>query len=104
MNVQDIIYLRWLEEYSIGNGAIDNQHKKIVVIINQLYRAVRRDEGERVLAESLGYLIDYTKQHFATEEAIFQGTDFPEIEAHLQLHTEMTARTLEIQKTFFSFE
>lgn len=81
--------LQWKEEYSVGIDSIDQQHKKLVNLINQLQSAVKYSTGEAFEREALDELVDYTKTHFSYEEGLLEQNDYPDFDAHKAQHANM---------------
>ncbi|MDH5600011.1 MAG: bacteriohemerythrin [Gammaproteobacteria bacterium] len=84
-------YVEWKEEYSVGIESIDNQHKKLLMLINHLQTAVDHSTGEQFEREALDELVDYTRTHFAYEESLMEDNDYPEFEAHKEQHKNMVS-------------
>ena len=62
-------YLEWSDDLDTGIAVIDDQHKRIVAMINQLDDAQRTANKVKV-GTVIDELIDYTVSHFAFEEAM----------------------------------
>lgn len=60
--------IKWVDTYSIGVEEIDEQHKKLVSILNELYSAMSVGKGREILERILSELTDYTVHHFYIEE------------------------------------
>ena len=82
-------YLEWDDDYSVGIDSIDQQHKRLVHLINQLQTAVDYSTGEEFEREALDELVDYTKSHFTYEEGLMQEYGYPEFEPHKAQHQKM---------------
>ena len=54
-------FLVWKEEYSVGIQAIDEDHHKLLNLINQLQTAVHYQTGEEFEKQALEALVDYTR-------------------------------------------
>ena len=61
-------FFDWKENYSVGIAKLDDQHKKLVSFLNDLYSAMKAGKGTDVLDEVLKGMVAYTKTHFVTEE------------------------------------
>lgn len=85
----DEIFFRWTPEYSVGIQAIDDQHLELVNILNRLFVAVSKREGEKVIAEILDALLNYTQVHFALEERLLQQAKYKDFDAHKQEHRKL---------------
>jgi hemerythrin len=89
-------YFEWKQEYSVGIDSIDQQHKKLLGLINQLQTAVDFSTGEQFEREALDQLIDYTKTHFTYEEGLMEQNGYPDFESHKAQHVKMISRVGEV--------
>lgn len=80
------VFFKWSPEYSVNINAIDEQHKELVAILNRLFLAVSRQEGDKVIAGILDALTDYTRTHFALEERLMREAKYDELGAHIEEH------------------
>ena len=78
----------WTDDLSVGNELIDEQHKKLIEHLNSLTTAVEEQQGGRKVADTLGFLIDYTDYHFSMEERNMATNNYPGFEAHKAKHNE----------------
>jgi len=79
----------WKDQYSVGIESIDQQHKKLINLINMLQTTVDYSTGEAFEREALDAVVDYTKTHFAYEEGLMSKYGYPDFEAHKGKHREM---------------
>lgn len=89
-------FLVWKDEYSVGINSIDQQHKKLIHMINQLQTAVKYSTGEEFEREALNELVDYTKTHFTYEEGMMEQNGYPDFEAHKAQHVKMIKKVEEV--------
>jgi len=82
-------YIEWHDNYSVGIKSIDQQHKKLINLINQLQTAVDYSTGEEFEREALDALVDYTRTHFSYEESLMQEYGYPGYEPHSAEHQKM---------------
>jgi len=85
-------FVEWKDEYSVGVKSIDDDHRKLLNLINSFQTAVRYRTGESFEKESLDEVIAYTKYHFDREEKMMQEAGYPDIEAHKKIHRAMIAK------------
>ena len=78
--------LEWNEEYSVGVLEIDNQHKQLFTIINELIEIVGCHFNQDDVIKIIDSLIEYKKIHFATEERYFKEFNFSGAEEHILEH------------------
>jgi len=89
-------FVEWKDSYSVGIESIDQQHKKLLNLINQLQTAVDYSTGEQFEREALDELVDYTKTHFTYEEGLMRDNDYPDFEAHKAQHEKMFNKVGEV--------
>ncbi len=85
----DEVFFKWLPEYNVGIKTIDSQHQELVNILNRLFVAVSKREGDKVIAGILDALMGYTKEHFTLEERLMQQAKYKDLEAHKQEHKKL---------------
>ena len=90
----------WSDKYSVNIKEIDNQHKKLVDMLNSLHDSMKAGKGNEVLGKTLMELIQYVGTHFATEEKLLSTNGYPEYNAHKAEHTKLTQKAIELQKDF----
>ena len=90
----------WVDAYSVGVAEIDQQHRKLITLINQLDTAMAKGQGKEILGKILKELIHYCAGHFATEEKLFDQYGYPDAAEHKVKHQKMTEKVLDLQKQF----
>ncbi len=85
-------FVTWDPSLSVGIVAIDEDHKKLLTLINNLQTAVYYPTCDACERATLKELVDYTKYHFEREEALLTQHNYPEFEAHKREHEAMIAR------------
>jgi len=80
------ILFAWKPQYNLGIPIIDEQHHGIVTTINSLYFGIQHEQGKSMLEPVIGMVTEYTRIHFETEENFLRICDFPDLEAHLEMH------------------
>jgi len=96
--------VQWSPSLSVKISSIDDQHHRLVDLINALHQAMvqgqSREAGEIVLQE----LVDYTAGHFGYEEELFAKHGYSEAERHQEIHRKLVGQVLEFQRQFKSGE
>ena len=77
--------LVWQDDLNIGIEVIDNQHKRIVEMLNHLHVA-QQGLQRLAVAEVIDELVDYTMSHFAFEEELMEEAGYPFCAAHKRVH------------------
>jgi hemerythrin len=94
--------LNWNESYSVKIAQIDSQHKKLVDIINDLHDSMKTGKSKEVLGKILNQLIDYTANHFKTEEDLFDKYGYPDNIVHKRQHSDLVDQVLKFKSNFVS--
>jgi len=93
MSRSDFELITWSDTFSCGIKLIDNQHKSLVNLVNEMFNHVSGDEEQereyfkRVIIEAVKYI----KSHFATEEKIMIATKFSGYSNHKRAHDQFIA-------------
>lgn len=92
--------MEWTEKLSVGVAALDEDHKKLVSMVNELYDAMLAGHGKEKLGPILDGLVKYTRFHFAREEKYFAQTGYPGSAAHKEQHDALTRQVLDVQQKY----
>ncbi|MCX7913662.1 MAG: bacteriohemerythrin [Thermodesulfovibrionales bacterium] len=92
--------IQWSDSYSVNIKEVDDQHKRLVAIINELHDAMKAGRGNEVLGTIFSKLAQYVGNHFATEERLMSSYNYPGYLAHKNEHAKLTQKVLELQKEF----
>ena len=93
----------WDDSYSVGFVPIDEQHKVLVAMTNELFEACKQD----VLAADVAFLqiiqkaLDYAETHFTDEEEYLREVNYPHLDEQEEQHEAFVA---EVQKSIEEFE
>ena len=92
----------WDEKYATGITLIDDQHKELVNLTNQLYQACLGENEELGAAfkEALGRMVEYVKFHFSVEQQLMERVKFPDSAEHAVQHGVMVKSILDAAKEF----
>jgi len=92
--------ITWNDSLSVGFEPIDEQHRRLVELINKLHSAMAQGKGSQTLSSVLDGLIDYVQTHFASEEAMMKINDYPGYAAQKSQHIDLTRQVLELRSQF----
>ncbi len=79
--------IEWSSNLSVGIEEMDQQHRKLISLINQFHDALKAGNGDQIAAGILVQLVQYTQTHFAAEEKLMARYGYPEFPNHKKLHT-----------------
>lgn len=92
----------WDDKFSVNVKEIDEQHKRLIGMINELHDGMKSGSGKTALAPVLKRLIDYTMYHFSTEERYMVQHKYPGELAHKAEHKKFTDKVIDFHKKFES--
>ncbi|MDO9597522.1 MAG: bacteriohemerythrin [Azoarcus sp.] len=76
----------WTPDLSIGVASLDDDHKKLIDTLNEVYDALLLDRSASILRPALNHLNHYVVDHFAREEAWMCDQNDPNLPRHLTEH------------------
>ncbi len=92
--------IEWKPKYSVGIEQLDRAHQTLFELLNELHGAVRKGQGQRMMEEVFETLFEYTKQHFAAEEAVMKFYDYPGTQVHVEQHAKLSAELRSFQDNY----
>jgi hemerythrin len=92
--------LEWNQNLSVGVPSIDEQHKALLGLLNELYDATQAGKGQVVLGKVLKELADYTVYHFQYEESLFAQTGYSAALDHIKEHDDLI-KLVQVQRQKF---
>ena len=92
--------ITWNDNLSVGVKEIDQQHKKLIDLINALNDAMKVGKGKEALGKIVNSLIDYTATHFKTEEKYFDKFGYPEKLNHKIEHEAFVKKAVDFKTGF----
>jgi len=92
--------LEWDNSFATGIRSIDDQHRKLFDMVNDLHDAMQQKRSKDAIGQILNRLIEYTGSHFAHEEDAFRKTRYPDEASHKQEHSKLVGQVLDLQGKF----
>lgn len=82
-------FFDWKDDYKVGVKVVDQQHRRLVSLVDELYEAMKSGKGSDGAKKVLRGLVDYTKSHFRTEEEFMKSHSYPGMLAHKREHEDL---------------
>ncbi len=76
----------WDASLATGIPEIDEQHKKLISIIEELNQAMIERKGKETLGKILAGLRDYVQYHFRHEERLLSEHGYPKLQEQKAAH------------------
>jgi len=89
-----MLLIPWESKFELGINEIDEQHKKMLSIINKLYALFedKKQDDQEELDKVIKEMADYAIYHFATEEKYFTMFGYEKMTAHVEVHNQYRAK------------
>jgi methyl-accepting chemotaxis protein len=94
--------LDWGPAWFTGQPVIDADHEMLVKYVNELSQALLEGKGRDVAADVLAKLVNYTRDHFAREEIIWNEGGLESLPEHLKKHGDLVDKVVKYQNDFMA--
>ena len=91
-------YFEWNESLSVHDVLIDEDHKILIGMVNELHDAADLGKDYITLSGILERLAAYTREHFQREEDLMQSIAYPRYKAHKEQHRKLLERVTDLQQ------
>jgi len=78
--------LLWEKRFEQGVPEFDGHHRRLVELMNEVYRSAIEEDGAETLTGVTRELMEYTQYHFAAEERAMVATGYPGLKEHREEH------------------
>ncbi|WP_347987062.1 bacteriohemerythrin [Methylomonas sp. AM2-LC] len=91
--------LNWNDQLMVGITSVDEQHKQLVTLINQLDEVVALGADQQTIIDTVNELVDYTIYHFQHEDELMLKANYnPDMLAkHREQHQEFADKMQAVQ-------
>lgn len=90
--------INWTDGLSVKVESIDNQHKKLIDMINEFYELIREKSNNDLIANLVKNMKDYTINHFSYEERLLEKHGYVETVNHKQEHAQFINKVEDLEK------
>ena len=90
-----VALVSWSDEFGLGMPEIDEQHRVLIELINQVWRAVVKRADRTEALPILEELEKYTITHFMAEEVFMREIAYPQFAEHKIEHDNFVNRVAE---------
>ncbi len=81
-----IEYLKWNESCSTGVDKFDDQHKKLLELLNRLLGSIKESEETSGMGSLLKELLSFAVSHFDDEEDVLKRFGYEHFDEHKKEH------------------
>lgn len=95
-----MVLLEWKAEYSVGIASMDDEHREMIGLINDVYARLGEAPDAAIIDSCLEEIFSTISLHFALEERIMREHGYSEYEEHKDDHEELLDEIRDLMDTF----
>jgi hemerythrin-like metal-binding protein len=96
--------VEWNEGMSVGVESLDQDHKILLLLINEINEAINNDSTHLLIKSIFEKLEKYIKEHFSKEEQLMQQCHYENLEEHKKEHQKFIRKIPELKKQLLNTE
>jgi hemerythrin len=93
-------FIVWTSDMSVGVKLLDNDHKKLAILINDLHEALMAGRDRTALERIFDELVACSRLHFAHEDQLLAEAGYSGAPAHKKEHEQKADQVLIMQARF----
>ena len=93
----------WSDDYSVGFEIVDEQHRSLVRMTNELLGGFKNELGvpeEKAIKKVIRDAIEYAQIHFYTEEKYMRLVSYPDLDTHKKEHESFVVEIMKALKDY----
>jgi hemerythrin-like metal-binding protein len=90
----------WYEALETRHDAMDDDHRRLVELLNQLADRISKRRGHGPCMSLLEEIIGHTKSHFALEQQLMADYRYPRMSRHAAEHAMLVKQAEDFRATF----
>jgi hemerythrin len=92
--------LQWKTEYSVGIASVDDEHRDMIDMINDVYAKLGDAPDGATIESGLEEIFTSISLHFALEERLMRDSNYGEYEDHKEDHEELLDEIRDLMDIF----
>jgi len=92
--------LQWKPEYSVGVISMDDEHREMIDLINEIYGELKANSDPDQIEQCLGDIFSTISMHFALEERLMKKSSYAEYQAHKDDHENLLDQVRDLMDDF----
>ena len=94
--------LEWKPEYSVGIASMDDEHREMIDLINDVYAKLGTSSDPDDIEEGLENIYSTISLHFALEERIMREQSYAEYPEHKEDHEDLLDEIRDLMDEFIA--
>lgn len=95
-------FYEWQESFSVGSNSMDEQHKKLIGLLNHLHDSMKSGKAAKEIGLIVDEMVEYTKFHFSAEEKLMTEKQYVGLASQKAEHAAFVKKAQEFQKEISS--
>jgi hemerythrin len=91
-------FYQWKPEFSVQVNRFDDQHKKLVSLIDQLHESMKSGQATAQMSSILKELESYAQQHFREEEILMERHQYSGLARQKHAHASFVKKLAEFKE------
>jgi hemerythrin len=92
--------IAWTDDMSVGIERLDNHHKRLIELVNELGAALSAGDASHVTGLVLGELVRYVFYHFGEEERLMEEAGYDDLPGHRESHRIMAQHVRKLEQDY----
>ena len=92
--------LEWKPEYSVGIASMDDEHREMIALINDVYAKLGTSPDADTIEDCLEEIFNTISLHFALEERIMREQGYDEYKDHKEDHEDLLDEIRDLMDAF----
>jgi hemerythrin-like metal-binding protein len=93
-------WINWDDAHATGHAGMDQGHKQLVGLINQLADAMQNNLPRESCSSTLDQFIQHLKTHFQAEEELMDRHHYAKAKEHKSLHAMLVKDVLAFKESY----
>ena len=95
-------FVVWDNAFSVGFEPIDDQHKELVNMVNELFDSCKQGGAvaDKAFLQTVNKAANYAREHFSAEEKYMVQAGFPKLAEHRKLHDDFLNTVMQTIQDF----
>jgi hemerythrin len=94
----------WNKRFSVGVRKLDDQHQKIIKMLNKLIDMKETRVDSEIISDTLTQMTRYASEHFKFEENLMDKDNYPDYLLHKEQHRQFQKQTVEFCMDTMSYK
>ena len=95
-----MVCVEWSDLYNTGIPDIDDEHRGLFALINDLYDKIEGGTAEASIVVTINALADYVNYHFDREEALMETCKYDDLENHIAGHRKLQSQIQSYKQSY----